>query len=228
MWGIVARRRTRQTSVPTLSTTLAADLAGLDPGDPNYATRFVDALLSLAQQRGASDIHVQPEESALDVLLRIDGVLQPLGSYPRATRTSVVARLKVLAGLLTYRTDVPQEGRLPSGSLETEMRVSTFPTLYGERAVVRLFAATGRLERLADLGLPDEIQAALQGLIAETSGALLVCGPAGSGKTTTLYACIREMVTAGGQRGVAAEQLRRLPSRPRGADRRGQQRPAVS
>jgi len=188
--------------MPLLSTTLAADLAGLNPADPNYATQFVEALLSLAQQRGASDIHLQPVENALDVLLRIDGVLQPLGSFPRATRTSVVARLKVLASLLTYRTDVPQEGRLPSGSLETEMRVSTFPTLYGERAVVRLFAATGKLERLADLGLPEEIRAALQELIGETAGAVLVCGPAGSGKTTTLYACVREIVAAGGQRSI--------------------------
>ena len=181
---------------------MAADLAGIDPADPNYATEFVDALLSLAQQRRASDIHVQPVEDALTVLLRIDGVLQPLGSFPRTTRTSVVSRLKVLANLLTYRTDVPQEGRLPSGHVNTEMRVSTFPTLYGERAVVRLFAASGRLERLAELELPPDILDRLQSLLGETSGAILVCGPAGSGKTTTLYACLREIVAEGGKRSI--------------------------
>ncbi|MCE9556156.1 MAG: Flp pilus assembly complex ATPase component TadA, partial [Planctomycetes bacterium] len=84
----------------------------------------------------------------------------------------------------------------------TEMRVSTFPTLYGARAVVRLFAARGRLERLAELELPPEIFDRLQGLLGETSGAILVCGPAGSGKTTTLYACLREIVARGGQRSI--------------------------
>lgn len=170
---------------------------GLDPADPNYATEFVETLLSLAQQRRASDIHLQPDEGALTVLLRIDGVLQPLGSFPRTTRTSVVSRLKVLANLLTYRTDVPQEGRLPSGHLNTEMRVSTFPTLYGERAVVRLFAASGRLERLAELELPPEIFDRLQGLLGETSVPFWSAArPAAARRLRSMPACARSSPAA--------------------------------
>jgi hypothetical protein len=108
----------------------------------------------------------------------------------------VVARLKVLAELLTYRTDVPQEGRIRGGPGDVEMRVSTFPTLFGEKAVVRLFAGPGRFLRPEDLGLPPEIRATLGRLLGETSGAILLAGPAGSGKTTTIYACLRELVAA--------------------------------
>ena len=104
-----------------------------------------------------------------------------------------MARLKVLADLLTYRTDVPQEGRIRSPETAVEMRVSTFPTLYGEKAVVRLFTSSSRFLQLADLGLGADVDEALSRLLGETSGAILVVGPAGSGKTTTLYACLREI-----------------------------------
>jgi type II secretory ATPase GspE/PulE/Tfp pilus assembly ATPase PilB-like protein len=140
----------------------------------------------------------------LDIGLRIDGVLQSLGIFPPGETTDVVARLKVLADLLTYRTDVPQEGRIRDPKSAIEMRVSTFPTLYGEKAVVRLFAAEARYQLLADLGLPDEVQERLSRLLGETSGAILITGPAGSGKTTTLYACLRELVRrTGGGRSIA-------------------------
>src|SRR5205823_10462460 len=109
----------------------------------------------------------------------------------------VVSRLKVLAELLTYRTDVPQEGRIRREQPESrsvEMRVSTFPTLHGERAVVRLFAGQNRYLHVADLGLAAEIEATLGRLLNETSGALVLTGPAGSGKTTTAYACLRDIM----------------------------------
>lgn len=203
---------------------LAERLRGLDPGDVQYATRFVESLLDTAETLEASDIHLQPTPDGLELRLRIDGVLQPLGVFPAGTAASVVARLKVLADLLTYRTDLPQEGRIrtagpragiaprrdakregPQADHEdsvapVEMRVSSFPTLYGEKAVVRLFTA-GQLLRLDDLRLPGEIAQRLRTLLAETSGAIIVTGPAGSGKTTTVYACLRELAaaTAGGR-----------------------------
>jgi type II secretory ATPase GspE/PulE/Tfp pilus assembly ATPase PilB-like protein len=89
---------------------------------------------------------------------------------------------------LIYRTDVPQEGRIRGAPGEVEMRLSTFPTLHGEKAVVRLFAGSGRFLRLADLGLPAEVHDALSQVLDETSGAGILSGPAGSGKTTSLYA----------------------------------------
>lgn len=178
---------------PSLRDMVDRELTGLDPRDPQYATEAVRRLLTLAARLGASDLHLQPTAAGLDLKLRLDGVLQPGGRFPLSVMPNVVARLKVLAELLTYRTDSPQEGRIRSSGSDVEMRVSTFPTLYGERAVVRLFAGAGRYLRLDDLGLPGDALEPLRRLLRETSGAILVTGPAGSGKTTTIYACLREL-----------------------------------
>jgi type II secretory ATPase GspE/PulE/Tfp pilus assembly ATPase PilB-like protein len=121
-------------------------------------------------------------------------VLHQLDVLASRIAPNVVARLKVLAELLTYRNDVPQEGRIRGNEPGVEVRVSTFPTLYGEKAVVRLFADQGRFLTLEGLGLHAELLAGLRRVLTETSGAILVTGPAGSGKTTTLYACLRELV----------------------------------
>ena len=117
-------------------------LRALSVADPNYAIRFVDTLLDAACAAQASDVHVQPTAPGMEIRWRLDGVLQSIGTFPRGETTDVVARLKVLAELLTYRTDVPQEGRLRERHGNVEIRVSTFPTLHGERAVIRLFALT--------------------------------------------------------------------------------------
>ena len=186
-------------------------LADLDPADAEYASRAVDRLLAAAIAGGASDLHLHATADGLVARLRTDGVLQLLTFVPRSVAANVIARLKVKAELLTYRTEIPQEGRIrsdvrrvfqpvsqESDGLEPscgdiEMRVSTFPTLYGERAVVRFFGRGGQYERLVDLGLHDDLFPAVRELLAETAGAVLVSGPAGSGKTTTVYACLREL-----------------------------------
>ncbi len=184
---------------------ISARLAALDSADPQYATRFVDAVLAAARQRGASDLHIQPTAAGVELKWRLDGVLVALGTFPSGATASVVARLKVLADLLTYRTDVPQEGRIRAVDAAVEMRVSTFPTLYGEKAVVRLFSSGSRFLRLADLDLGDDVAGRLARLLDETSGAILVTGPAGSGKTTTLYAGLREIVArSGGGRSIVS------------------------
>ena len=185
----------------SLPTDISAELGKLDSAGPLYASQFVDLLLAAARDAGASDVHLHPQvgqsaAATYEVRWRIDGVLQSLGEYPRGSAADIVARLKVLAGLLTYRTDVPQEGRIrgEGAPASIEMRVSTFPTLHGERAVVRLFAGQSQFLYPQDLGLPAEIETALLQLLGETSGAVLITGPAGSGKTTTAYACVREVV----------------------------------
>ena len=154
---------------------------------------LVDAVLAAARSADASDIHLVPAESGLAMAWRIDGVLQPVKVFPREIAGNVVARLKVLAELLTYKTDIPQEGRIRQTGGEVEIRVSTFPTLFGEKAVVRLFVASGRYRYLEELGLHDDLFDSLIALTGETGGVVLVTGPAGSGKTTTLYACLREL-----------------------------------
>lgn len=180
---------------------LREQLASLDPAQPQYATDLVDRLLAAGRAAEVSDIHLQPFADGLEVRWRIDGVLQHVVRLPQRAAPNVIGRLKVLAGLLTYRNDTPQEGRMRSSPSELEVRVSTFPTLYGEKAVVRLLADRARQFDLDGLGFVPEMAADLRRLLAETSGAILVTGPAGSGKTTTLYACLREIVahTAGGR-----------------------------
>lgn len=193
----------------TGSPSLRQAIAALDPKSPLFASDVVDATLRLARTVGASDVHLQPTEDELSVRWRVDGVLIPAAGLPRPIAPNVVARLKVLADLLTYRSDIPQEGRLRSapGSSEVEMRVSTFPTLHGEKAVIRLFAEAGRYRRIADLGFPQEVETSLARWLAETSGMVLFSGPAGGGKTTTIYACLRELAesTAGRRSLVSLE-----------------------
>jgi len=177
----------------SISDLLRAEIGGVEATHPDYALRGVDAVLKAARTAGATDIHLQPAGADLEVKFRIDGVLLPAAVFPGQVAGNVIARLKVLAGLLTYHTDRPQEGRIRMPLGDVEMRVCTFPTLHGERAVVRLFGGSQRYQRLGDLGFPDDILQPLRTLTTETSGAILVSGPAGSGKTTTVYACLREI-----------------------------------
>ncbi len=183
---------------------LATELSALRTDDPYYAVAVVDRVLRAAQERQASDLHLTPFAEGLELRLRVDGVLQTMHRFPAAAAANVVSRLKVVAELLTYRTDVPQEGRIRGAPGAVEMRVSTFPTLYGERAVVRLFGGRTRLQQLDDLGLPAEIRTRLGELLGETAGAILATGPAGCGKTTTMYACLRELAGQGGIRNLVS------------------------
>ncbi len=183
------------------SASLAQSLGELDVSESTYAIQFVDQLLASAIELNASDVHVQPVESGVEIRLRIDGALQPIGVFPTGDSADVVARLKVLAGLLTYRADTPQEGRLPADSAGVEMRVSTFPTLHGERAVVRLLATQHHFQLISDLGLNEVDSKRLANWLEARSGAIIIAGPAGSGKTTTAYACLRELARrSSGQR----------------------------
>jgi len=164
--------------------------------DPKYATQIVEGLLQKSIEAGASDLHFQPSEEGLQLKWRIDGVLQPLGSIAKQVAANVVVRMKVLAKLLTYETQLPQEGRIVQGEQPLDIRVSTFPTIFGEKVVAR-FLQTGDMSHalLKDLGLPSEVEKRVDATLSRTSGALLIVGPAGSGKTTTAYACLREIGT---------------------------------
>ncbi len=179
-------------------------LATLSPKDSAFAVKFVDAALKAALEYGASDVHFHPVRDGLEVRWRLDGVLQPLGVFPRGESTDVVARLKVLADLLTYQSDLPQEGRIRQAPAGKEMRVSTFPTLHGERAVVRIFAGQTQ-HRITELGLSPAIATSLRAQLSASGGAIIISGPAGSGKTTTACACLREIVaTSAGQRSIVS------------------------
>ncbi len=162
---------------------------------PDGVVTAVDLILEEAIRRSASDVHFEPTPAALDIRLRIDGVLQTVVALPHGLIPNVVGRLKVMADLLTYRVDIPQEGGVRPGAVlrGADLRVSTFPTVHGEKAVVRIFNAADRLLDLEDLGLPPNVYETLVRLLQERSGAVLLTGPSGSGKTTTIYACLRRL-----------------------------------
>lgn len=170
-------------------------------GDPRAVSELVDTVLAEAKASGASDVHLRPTAQALEMDWRLDGVLQHVATLPGSIKQNVIARLKVLAGLLTYHTDRPQEGRLrfsadgstPALSDDVEMRLSVVPTVHGEKGVVRLFIGSGHYRRLDDLGLPSDARQTIGQALGETGGVLLISGPAGSGKTTTAYAAMREL-----------------------------------
>jgi type II secretory ATPase GspE/PulE/Tfp pilus assembly ATPase PilB-like protein len=185
---------------------LQTALATAKADDPQAAVVLVDALLATSAAVGASDLHLLPTPDGLALSWRIDGVLQPIGAVPKELASNVVTRMKVLARLLTYRTNVPQEGRIAASHGGVEVRISTFPTLFGEKIVARnLPRGEQPLSRIADLGLPAEASQSLRDALRQTSGALIIAGPAGSGKTTTAYACLREIADAsGGQRSIAS------------------------
>lgn len=156
--------------------------------------RLVDDLIDRAIRAGASDVHFEPADTALAVKYRIDGRLHEIESLPAALLPNVVTRLKVMAGLLSYRIDIPQEGGLTLATGEPfDVRVSTFPTIRGERVAVRLLPRAGNVRGLGELGLSDAACRQIRSAATQMQGMILATGPAGSGKTTTLYALLREL-----------------------------------
>ena len=173
------------------------------------AVKLVNDLIAKALQRGASDVHFEPTDTCLLVRVRLDGQLREFEEIPLALAENIIARLKVMASLLTYRVDIPQEGGVrwpasqgPPTPEQTDLRVATFPTIRGERAVVRVFRARNPVERLDQLGLTAGQVDLLREAATFPGGLVLVTGPAGSGKTTTLYAMVRHIQQTTPERSV--------------------------
>jgi general secretion pathway protein E len=166
--------------------------------DPKPDARaLVDQVIDLAIRRQASDVHLEPTAGALEVRLRVDGLLETVETVDSALGRSMVTRLMVLAHLLTYRLDVPQEGRAtvttPSAPRPLDLRLSIMPTTHGLRAAVRMPAELVRPRGLGELNLPPVVLAGLERFTAADAGMLLLVGPAGSGKTTTIYALLQHI-----------------------------------
>jgi general secretion pathway protein E len=162
--------------------------------DPD-AVALVDEILRIAVERKASDVHVEPTAQGFEIRLRVDGLLEVIAQHDRNVGRSIVGRLMVLAHLLTYRLDVPQEGRLrvQVGEQTLELRLAVMPTTHGLRAVLRMPAELIQPHSLHDLSLPAPVIKGLLDFAAADAGMLLVTGPAGSGKTTTIYALLDHM-----------------------------------
>ncbi len=186
-----------------MTSLLQSQLDAVPNGHSERIGLLVDLVLAAAEKCSASDIHFEPTAKSLDIRFRIDGVLHRQAVLPRDIAPNIIARLKVLAELLTYRQDIPQEGRLAQPRFGADMRISTFPTVHGEKAAVRIFGSGAAIRELEDLGMSEPLLAELRSLFAHRTGAVFLTGPSGSGKTTTLYACLRHLVReSGGSRHV--------------------------
>jgi type IV pilus assembly protein PilB len=159
--------------------------------------RLVNSIILQAAEDGASDLHFDPQDDALVVRLRVDGVLHEVQRIPKRLAPGVTTRLKVLAKLDIAERRKPQDGRISLNAKAAgrllDIRVAVLPTVEGEGVVMRLLDKSKRAPTLTELGLSDEMRAQFEEIIRKPTGALLVTGPTGSGKSTTLYAALTEM-----------------------------------
>ncbi|PIQ86951.1 MAG: type II secretion system protein GspE [Candidatus Omnitrophica bacterium CG11_big_fil_rev_8_21_14_0_20_45_26] len=161
-------------------------------GGEQPIVQLVNLIVEEAVERGASDIHIEPEANELRVRYRIDGVLQEAPSPPKHYESAIVSRLKVLANLDIAETRMPQDGqmKIQVKSRAIDIRVSVVPTIYGENAVLRILDTNRALLDLKQLGFADAMLHQFEELIRKSYGMILVTGPTGSGKTTSLYAAL--------------------------------------
>ncbi len=157
----------------------------------------VDQIISKAVELGASDIHLEPEKNKFNCRYRIDGILHSLSPIPAEEQAAVISRIKIMAEMDIAEKRLPQDGRVRTFTMgrDVDLRVSTFPTLYGENVVIRILDRSGGLLKLTDLGFSKHNLEAFSRLIRRPYGIILVTGPTGSGKTTALYAALTEINT---------------------------------
>jgi len=176
------------------------DYQSLDTTSDEYSqpvVRLVNALLTDAVKRGASDIHFEPEEGFLRFRYRIDGVLRQIRSLHKSYWSAIAVRVKVMAGMDIAEVRAPQDGRisLTFSGRQVDFRVSTLPTVHGENIVLRILDRQKGIVSLEELGLSEEAIKDLRLMIARPEGIILVTGPTGSGKTTTLYSILNYLNT---------------------------------
>jgi general secretion pathway protein E len=170
-----------------------------DPeANDQHIVNIVDWLLQYAFDQRASDIHIEPRRTQGKVRFRIDGILHQVYELPAAINTAVVSRLKVLSRMNVAEKRKPQDGRIKtkrSDGSEVELRLSTLPTAFGEKLVMRIFDPEVLLRSFSDLGLVGDDLALWQKMTRNPHGIILVTGPTGSGKTTTLYSSLKQLAT---------------------------------
>ena len=159
--------------------------------------KLVDTILTQSIAEKASDIHIEPEENVVKIRFRVDGLLKEIMAPPKKLSSPIISRLKILAELDITETRKPQDGRLTFilKNKEVDFRVSTVRTIAGEKMVLRMLEKSDAFVSMEKIGLNEDNFNVIQGLIQSTSGIVLVCGPTGSGKTSTLYSCLSKINT---------------------------------
>lgn len=176
------------------------------PDPAESAPEVLETLVRQAEKAGASDIHLQLAGKEVHIAFRLDGVLTPVKAIADPLAERILGRIKFLARLKTYQDSLPQDGRIEKADLaiDHDVRVATYPTVTGEKIVLRLFQQ-GESPALDQLGLPAAAHQELDQFLKRNAGLLLLTGPAGSGKTTTIYACLRHIAAAGGRHVITIE-----------------------
>jgi len=153
---------------------------------------FVDTLLEQAIKQRASDIHIEPREKELSIRYRVDGILREATPPPKAMESAILTRIKLLANMDIAEHRLPQDGRFKfhAGSKEIDVRLASTPTIFGEKLVLRILDKTGLLLKMEDLGLEQSYIKQFRHVLKQPYGLILVTGPTGSGKTTTLYSAL--------------------------------------
>ena len=166
-------------------------------GEDAPAVKVFNQLLETGVSLKASDIHLDQTEHHVLVRYRIDGVLRSERPLPKLLMNSLVARIKIMAGVNVTESRLPQDGRISTNILgkKVNLRVSTLPTVYGEKVVIRILDRSNVFNKVSDIGLEDDTLKDYQALIKQPSGLILLTGPTGSGKTSTLYGSINELNT---------------------------------
>ena len=159
--------------------------------------KIVSTILEYAMKSRASDIHIEPQEDRVRVRYRIDGILYERLSLPKGVQEAVTSRIKILSGMKIDEHRIPQDGRFnfKISSQEVDLRVSALPIVFGEKIVMRLLSKSGGIPTLVELGLRGSSLKNLQDAILRPHGIIIVCGPTGSGKTTTLYSVLSKINT---------------------------------
>jgi type II secretory ATPase GspE/PulE/Tfp pilus assembly ATPase PilB-like protein len=172
----------------------------------DHAPEVLEKLIQQAERAGASDIHLQMRGAAAEIAFRLDGVLAPIGELAEDIAGRVFGRIKFLSRLKTYQESLPQDGRIDRSELgsQNDVRVATYPTVSGEKIVLRLFNSS-TTKTLEELDLSGIARSELETFLRQPAGMLLLTGPAGSGKTTTIYACLRFLAGLGGRHIITIE-----------------------
>ena len=163
--------------------------------DESRVVELVDSIISQSQRYQCSDIHIEPRENDIRVRYRIDGRLQDFQTLPKDIHTALISRLKIMSNMDIAETRRPQDGRIlfKSSMGRLDLRISTYPTLYGEKSVLRLLNISEALHSLSDLGFEPETKEKYNNTLIGSEGIILVSGPTGSGKTTTLYSTLNKL-----------------------------------